>query len=230
MSTAGVATVEAVGALALSTVACAAGVTAAVPAIRDSANDPPTTADPPVGVGSCEGLAVALAGSDDEDCCFDETCCSADGPGKPISGRRAGTTAALPVRRPARVEVSGCFDRVADRRGCREACERSGGGDGVTIGCCNSLAALAVEAGILELSAVGASVAAVDPSAVGDDTPASTAVDALEGAGANALGATAVVEALAAAVGASGATAVVEIEGCVTAVSLAKRATLSRCT
>jgi hypothetical protein len=72
------------------------------------------------------------------------------------------------------------------------------------------LVLLAVEAGVLDASTVGASAAALDPSAAGD-TPTAPAVDALEGVGAKALGVTAV-EALTAAVGACGVAVVVRLE------------------
>jgi len=100
----------------------------------------------------------------------------------------------------------------------------------MAIGCRCWLAAAATGLGALKTSTVGAAMIAGDPSATGDDTPASMGLDALEGADADALGATAVVEALAAAVGVSDATGVIGIDGCGTAVSSAKRSRLVRCT
>lgn len=188
------------------------------------------TAEPPVGVGSCEGLGakrgladedvlagawrsalpiieVPLAGSEESACRFP------DDPDKRASGPRAEATADVTAR------------WSAARRVCREAGELRGGTEGIASGCCNSLAALAVEAGALEASTVGERAGVVDPSATGDDRPAAAAVDALEGVGANAPDVTAV-ETLTAAVGASGAAAIVGLEGCVAAISAAKRATL----
>jgi hypothetical protein len=191
ISTAGVATGEAVAVLAFPTVGWAVGAAAVAVATSDSAGDP-TTAGRPLDVGCGEGLAGDLT-----------------------------------ARWPVRDEVSRCFDRLEDRRDCHGACARLGKDDGVATGCCNSLAALAVGVGTAEASISGADVGAVEPSAAGDDAPASVAVDALAGAVADALGAAALGLPTAAADD-SGVTAIVGIEGCVAATSRAKRARLAR--
>jgi hypothetical protein len=103
-----------------------------------------------------------------------------------------------------------CFDGPAGRRVCGETCARRGGADGVVSGCCNSLALLAIEAGVLDAATVGASAAAVAPSAVGV-TPAAAAVEALEGEAANAPGVAGVVG-LTAAAGAWAPVVVVRLE------------------
>ena len=76
-------------------------------------------------------------------------------------------------------------------------------------GCCSS--ELAVEAGVLEVSLVGASVAAVDPSAAGSELPAASPVDTFDGVAVDAPGVPGD-GALTAAVGASGAVATVGLD------------------
>jgi hypothetical protein len=183
----------------------------------------PLAADTLVGLGSCEGVAV-LVGSDGN------ACRPADGRGETTSGPCAGTAAASAASERGRVGLDGCFSRFADRWSCRGAGERCGIGEGMAIGCGCWLVGAATGLGALNASIVGTAVTAGDPSAAGDDTPASMGLGALEGADADALGATAVAEGLAAAVGVSEATGVMEIEGCGTAVSSAKRSRLMWCT
>ena len=97
--------------------------------------------------------------------------------------------------------MESCRDRVAGKRG-----------EGAASGCCSSPAMLAVEAGVPDASAVGAS-SAIDPPAAGD-TPDAAAVAALDGVAANTLG-VAAVEALTAAAGDSDGAVVGRLEAAV---------------
>jgi hypothetical protein len=106
--------------------------------------------------------------------------------------------------------VDNCFDGPASRSLCRETCARRGKADGVARGDSSSLVVLAIEAGVLDTSTVGASPAAVDPSVAGNPPVAAT-VDASEGVAADVPG-VAAVEGLTTAVGAWGAAVLVRLQ------------------
>jgi hypothetical protein len=168
-------------------VGCADGVTVAV-GILDAEIDSPTTADLPADSPTAPGLPVGVCG--------------------------VGACERLAAKAGLASEdvLTGAWRSALPP----ETCELRIGTGAVATGCRSSLVLLAPEVGMFEGSTVGASAAAIDFSAAGDDTtsaagddaPAAAAVAALAGVDVNALGVTAVV-ALAAAEGVSDAAAIV---------------------